>query len=216
MPSAKPSANSDFYCLVVEDDPLVADDLSLCIQDLGYQVIGPANDFATARQLLEERLPDLVFLDIDLGGEETGIDVATLINREYKIPFIFLTAFSDQQTLEEVKDQFPAGFVLKPFDENRLRAAIQIAFHNYYSIIRFHLTGLDRLNKALVEPLTRRETELLQLLCSGKSNQELANALFVSINTVKTHLKNLYLKLDVGNRAEAIIRVQHWMKDRDD
>jgi len=63
--------------------------------------------------------------------------------------------------------------------------------------------------------LTRRETELLQLLCSGKSNQELANALFVSINTVKTHLKNLYLKLDVGNRAEAIIRVQHWMKDRD-
>jgi len=216
MPSAKPSANSDFYCLVVEDDPLVADDLSLCIQDLGYQVIGPANDFATARQLLEERLPDLVFLDIDLGGEETGIDVATLINREYKIPFIFLTAFSDQQTLEEVKDQFPAGFVLKPFDENRLRAAIQIAFHNYYSIIRFHLTGLDRLNKALVEPLTRRETELLQLLCSGKSNQELANALFVSINTVKTHLKNLYLKLDVGNRAEAIIRVQHWMKDRAD
>ncbi len=216
MPSAKPSANSDFYCLVVEDDPLVADDLSLCIQDLGYQVIGPANDFATARQLLEERLPDLVFLDIDLGGEETGIDVATLINREYKIPFIFLTAFSDQQTLEEVKDQFPAGFVLKPFDENRLRAAIQIAFHNYYSIIRFHLTGLDRLNKALVEPLTRRETELLQLLCSGKSNQELANALFVSINTVKTHLKNLYLKLDVGNRAEAIIRVQHWMKDRED
>jgi len=216
MPSAKPSATSDFYCLVVEDDPLVADDLSLCIQDLGYQVIGRANDFATARQLLEERLPDLVFLDIDLGGEETGIDVATLINREYKIPFIFLTAFSDQQTLEEVKDQFPAGFVLKPFDENRLRAAIQIAFHNYYSIIRFHLTGLDRLNKALVEPLTRRETELLQLLCSGKSNQELANALFVSINTVKTHLKNLYLKLDVGNRAEAIIRVQHWMKDRAD
>lgn len=216
MPSAKPSPTSDFYCLVVEDDPLVADDLSLCIQDLGYQVIGPANDFATARQLLEERLPDLVFLDIDLGGEETGIDVASLINREYKIPFIFLTAFSDQQTLEEVKDQFPAGFVLKPFDENRLRAAIQIAFHNYYSIIRFHLTGLDRLNKALVEPLTRRETELLQLLCSGKSNQELANALFVSINTVKTHLKNLYLKLDVGNRAEAIIRVQHWMKDRED
>lgn len=215
MPLAKATGTSDFYCLVVEDDPLVADDLTLCIQDLGYQVIGPANDFATARQLLEERLPDLVFLDIDLGGEETGIDVATLINREYKIPFIFLTAFSDQQTLQEVKAQFPAGFVLKPFDENRLRAAIQIAFHNYYSIIRFHLTGLDRLNKALVEPLTRRETELLQLLCSGKSNQELANALFVSINTVKTHLKNLYLKLDVGNRAEAIIRVQHWMKDRD-
>ena len=97
MPLAKTTGTSDFYCLVVEDDPLVADDLSLCIQDLGYQVIGPAHDFATARQLLNERLPDLVFLDIDLGGEETGIDVATLINREYKIPFIFLTAFSDQQ-----------------------------------------------------------------------------------------------------------------------
>lgn len=199
--------------MVVEDDPLIADDLSLCIQDLGYSMIGPANDYQAALTLLEGDLPDLVLLDIDLGGGPTGIELARVINREYKIPFIFLTAFSDHLTLEEVKAQYPAGFVLKPFDENRLRAAIQIAFHNYYSVIRLHLAGLEEVNKKLVDPLTRRETELLELLCSGKSNQELANALFVSINTVKTHLKNLYLKLEVSNRAEAIVKLQQWIRN---
>lgn len=213
MPLAKKSVPSSYRCMVVEDDPLIADDLSLCIEDLGYSMIGPANDYQTAIDLLEQDLPDLVLLDIDLGGGPTGIDLAALINREYKIPFIFLTAFSDQMTLQEVKAHYPAGFVLKPFDENRLRAAIQIAFHNYYSIIRLHLTGVEELNQQLLEPLTRREKELLELLCSGKSNQELANALFVSINTVKTHLKNLYLKLEVSNRAEAIVKLQQWMRN---
>lgn len=196
--------------MVVEDDPLIADDLSLCIADLGYTMIGPANDYEAALSLLEQDLPDLALLDIDLGGGPTGIDLATLINREYKIPFIFLTSFSDQMTLQEVTAQYPAGFVLKPFDENRLRAAIQIAMHNYYAVIRFHLEGLQQINEGLIDPLTRRETELLELLCSGKSNQQLADALFVSINTVKTHLKNLYLKLDVSNRAEAIVKIQQW------
>ncbi|NRB51156.1 MAG: response regulator transcription factor [Saprospiraceae bacterium] len=210
MPSASPKVLAAYRCLVVEDDPLIADDLSLCIEDLGYTMIGPANDYQTAISLLEQDLPDLVLLDIDLGGGPTGIDLAGLINREYKLPFIFLTSFSDQMTLQEVKAQYPAGFVLKPFDENRLRAAIHIAMHNYYAVIRFHLAGLQEINNGLVEPLTRRETELLELLCSGKSNQQLADALFVSINTVKTHLKNLYLKLDVSNRAEAIVKLQQW------
>ncbi len=210
MPSANPKNLASYRCLVVEDNPLIADDLSLCIEDLGYTMIGPANEYQVAISLLEQDLPDLVLLDIDLGGGPTGIDLAGLINREYKIPFIFLTSFSDQMTLQEVTAQYPAGFVLKPFDENRLRAAIQIAMHNYYAVIRFHLQGLQEISKGLVDPLTRRETELLELLCSGKSNQQLADSLFVSINTVKTHLKNLYLKLDVSNRAEAIVKLQQW------
>lgn len=213
MPLAKGLDTTTYRCMVVEDDPLIAEDLSLCMADLGYAMIGPAHDYASAVRLLQQQLPDLVVLDIDLGQGPTGIDLAALINKEYKIPFIFLTSFADQMTLQEVKSHYPAGFVMKPFDENRLRAAIQIAFHNYYAVIRIHLTALEEVNRHLIEPLTRRETELLQLLCSGKSNQQLANALFVSINTVKTHLKNLYLKLEVSNRAEAIVKLQKWMKN---
>lgn len=64
----------------------------------------------------------------------------------------------------------------------------------------------------LPEALTQRELELLRLLCSGKTNQELADELFISINTIKTHLKNLFLKMNVESRAEAIIKVQQFLQ----
>ena len=198
--------------LIVEDDPLICKDIGFCLSDLGYLTLGPAHSVEGALLLLEEEAPDFILLDIDLGKEKNGIDLARIINRDYRLPFIFLTAFSDDMTLKEVQDTLPAGFVLKPFDPNRLKAAIKLAVHNYYAVIRIHLDNIRELNRSLVEPLTRREMELLQLLCSGKSNQELARTTFVSVNTIKTHLKNLYLKLRVNNRAEAITKASTWLK----
>lgn len=201
-----------FSILVVEDDPIIAEDIVLTLQDLGYRVTAKASNAEQALALLEERLPDLVILDIDLGGGRNGIYLGGVINREYRIPFIYLTALSDITTLHEVKKTLPAGFVLKPFDENRLRAAIEIARHTYYSAIRSHLGHLEDINRKLPEALTQRELELLRLLCSGKTNQELADELFISINTIKTHLKNLFLKMNVESRAGAIIKVQQFLQ----
>lgn len=198
---------SHLRILVVEDDPVIAEDLVLTLQSLGYATAGKVKSAAEALHFLENYLPDLVLLDIHLGDGRDGIFVANHINREYRIPFLFLTSFSDPSTLQEVKQTLPAGFVLKPFDENRLRVAIELAFHQYYAVIRTQWAHLEDISRKLPEPLTPRELELLQLLCEGKSNQELADALFVSINTVKTHLKNLYLKLGVESRAEAMARV---------
>ena len=201
-----------FRILVVEDDPVIAEDIAMTLEDLGYLVAGKAHNAEKALQLLEAALPDLVLLDIDLGGGQNGIHLAGIINREYRVPFIYLTSFSDILTLQKVKVTLPAGFVLKPFDENRLRAAIEIARHNYYAVIRSHLGHLEDINRTLPEALTPRELDLLHLLCKGKANQELASELYVSINTVKTHLKNLYLKLGVESRAEAMVVVQDFLQ----
>ncbi|MBK6623226.1 MAG: DNA-binding response regulator [Saprospirales bacterium] len=201
-----------FRILIVEDDPIIAEDIAMTLEDLGFYVVGKAHHAARALELLDELLPDLVLLDIDLGGGQNGIQLGGTINREYRIPFIYLTALSDILTLQRVKATLPAGFVLKPFDENRLRAAIEIARHSYYAVIRSHFGHLEDINRSLPEALTSRELDLLQLLCRGKANQELADELFVSINTVKTHLKNLFLKLGVESRAEAIIKVQHFLQ----
>ena len=198
--------------LVVEDDPVIAEDIAECLKQSNYQVKGIAYHSKEAIRLLDELEVDLVILDINLGEEDSGVDLASIINKEYLIPFIFLTAYSDDLLLEEIRKTLPAGFVLKPFDKHRLRAAIQIARHTYYQVIHAYWHQLVDINKKLITKLTRRELELLQLLCQGLTNQEIGNILFVSINTVKTHLKHLYSKLDVRNRAEAVAKIQGWIK----
>ena len=196
----------DLHILVVEDDPVVRADLMAALDELGYIVAGGAGNLPQARAALDTLNPDLVLLDIHLGAGKEGIELAHHINQNALIPFIFLTAFSDDATLAELRETLPAGFVLKPFDEARLKAAIEIARHTYYAVLQPHLRS--GLALQLPEPLTPREAELLQLLCKGLTNRELAEATFVSLNTIKTHLKNLYLKLQVRNRAEAILKVQ--------
>ncbi len=200
--------DTQFHILVVEDDPLVRADIVDCLVQLGYPYVSEAKDARQAQEILETDLPDLAFLDIHLGKGADGVDLARLINQDYRIPFIFLTAYSDDRTLSSVKESLPAGFVLKPFHEQRLKAAIEIARHTYYAVIKPHWSRIEDLNVHLIEPLTRRELELLELICLGLSNRDLATRLFLSINTIKTHLKNLYLKLEVRNRAEAIVRVR--------
>jgi DNA-binding NarL/FixJ family response regulator len=196
------------HILVVEDDALVRMDILSCLRKLGYPLLSAAANAAAARQVLEEELPDLVLLDIDLGKGGSGIELGRLINEQYRLPFIYLTGHAEDQVLAEVKETLPAGFVLKPFDEVRLKVALELARHTYYAVLAAHWKEKPDINDQLVEPLTRRENELLTLICQGLSNRELADALSVSVNTIKTHLRNLYLKLEVRNRAEAIIKVR--------
>ncbi|MEZ4825333.1 MAG: LuxR C-terminal-related transcriptional regulator [Bacteroidia bacterium] len=84
-----------------------------------------------------------------------------------------------------MKETLPAGFVLKPFHEQRLKAAVEIAHHTYYAVIRPHWQKIEDINEHVAEPLTSRELELLALLCEGQSNRELATRLHVSVNTIK-------------------------------
>ena len=90
--------------LVVEDEPIIAEDLSLMLKKEGYQIIGIANDGSSALDLLHSQNPDIALLDISLDSSLSGFDIAKVINEKYKIPFIFITSFSDKYTLEKAKD----------------------------------------------------------------------------------------------------------------
>ncbi len=114
--------------LIVEDEPLIADDLSFILQDEGYEVIGNAIDFDEAKEFLQQK-PDLVLLDISLDGDEDGIDVAQYINEHYQIPFIFVTSHSDRLTINRVKKTNPCAFIIKPFKAGEVRSAISIALY---------------------------------------------------------------------------------------
>ena len=122
---------SKLRILVVEDEPLIAEHLACNLQDLGYTIAGTAHDYDEAVEHLDKKEVDFLVLDIKLEGERTGIDLAKLVNEKYNLPFIFLTSYSDKDTLQNAKEVEPLGYLVKPIDEKDLLTTIEVALFNY-------------------------------------------------------------------------------------
>lgn len=190
--------------LIVEDEPLIAEDLSMILGKAGFKVIGIANDGNRALDLLHSQSPDLVLLDIALNSSMSGIDVAEVINEKYDLPFIFITSFSDKHTLERAKDVYPHGYIVKPFKKKDILANIEIALHRSKKKPLSIYRSLEELNEIANPNISAKEYEILLDLTKGKSNQELCDLHFISMNTVKTHLKRIYSKLNISARVQAV------------
>jgi DNA-binding LytR/AlgR family response regulator len=119
--------------LIVEDEALIAEDLRGHLEELGYSVVGQCDNALDAMAEIASTKPDLLLLDINLGDGADGVQLAEKINAKHKLPFIFVTSHSDKATVERVKAVRPAGFIIKPFDENDLRSQIEIALARYAS-----------------------------------------------------------------------------------
>jgi DNA-binding LytR/AlgR family response regulator len=116
---------------IVEDELVIARTILSTLDELSYAHCGPAINYTEAMEMLENEKPDLLLLDIQLSGKKDGIDVAQKMNELYKIPFIFLTANSDAETIERAKKVRPHAYIVKPFTKEELFAAIEIAFSNF-------------------------------------------------------------------------------------
>lgn len=194
--------------LIVEDEPLVAEDIAGHLETVDFHVCGIAHDGQQALQMLQEHKPDACLLDITLGSEPDGIAVAHEINKLHRIPFVFLTSHADRGTIERVKETRPAGYLLKPFDENDLLTSLEIAMFNHLNRVQgSSILTIERVNSRVPNPLSEREFEILNLVRQGKTNKEIGDHLFVSVNTIKTHLLRLYDKLDVKNRTEVMFKI---------
>ncbi len=202
---------SQIRVLIVEDDPLIATDIAQCLEDLDYAVCGKAFTIARAHHLLETSYPDIALLDINLEGKQEGIDLAKIVREKYKIPFVFLTSYADKNTIREAKLVQPAGYIVKPFDEQDLYAALEIALFNHSQKQKglFAELKIETINKKLgaTMALKPREFELLSFIIEGYTNPQIAEKMFLSVNTIKTHMKNLFFKLDVSSRTAAMNRV---------
>jgi len=116
---------------IVEDELVIARTIVSTLDELGYGHCGPAISYSEAMEMLDNNKPDLLLLDIQLSGKKDGIDVAQRINELYQIPFIFLTANSDAETIDRAKRVKPHAYIVKPFTKEELFAAIEIAFSNF-------------------------------------------------------------------------------------
>jgi DNA-binding NarL/FixJ family response regulator len=192
--------------LMVEDDPVVAEDICCHLRELGHQVLGPMYTFNEAMDQCGTAHFDLAILDIHLERHGQGITLALHIKSCIAVPVIFLTASSDERTLEEAKAAHPEHYLLKPFNSEQLKAALAIVMHNFRhpDSQQQQRSKLARFNKSLPEPLSKREEELLHLLLDGLSNEEMADALFLSLHTVKTHMKHIFHKTGAESRTQLI------------
>jgi two-component system response regulator LytT len=121
--------------LIVEDEVLIAGQLKKYLEVAGHSCCGHATSYEEADILLRSEKPDLVLLDIQLYGERNGIDLAQLINKEFRIPFIYLTSHFERSTLEDAKSTYPAGYLTKPYQPETLITTLEIGLFNHSSSI---------------------------------------------------------------------------------
>jgi len=189
--------------LIVEDDPIIAQLIEHHLQEFGHQVLDIAHDSERALDLIHNLKPELVILDINIDGTKDGIDIATIMEDKYNVPYIFLTALSDQETLDRAANVTPLGYVVKPFKASNLKAAISIGISNYKKQKSKKELNQDIVNQIALSPLSFKEYKVLIDLSKGLTNVQIAQQLDVSSNTIKWHTQNIYSKLGVANRTAA-------------
>lgn len=188
--------------LIVEDEPIIASDIEMTLKEDDYSIAGIAHSSTKAIDMLHRTSPDIVLLDIAIQGDKDGIDIAHLINDKYKLPFIYITSFADKETLTRAKSTLPYGYIVKPFKDRDIISTIEMAVYRFAVDHNHHLPPIESLPG--LAPLTPGEFQVLQCVWEGSTNKMAADKLSVSINTVKTHLKSIFAKLEVRSRNEAI------------
>lgn len=119
----------DKSVLIVEDEPLIAQDLSYILGDIGLSKVAIAMSFEDAVEMLSSTRYDLVLLDINLSSEHDGIELAEYINEKIHCPFIFITSYYNETTVARAKVTQPLAYLLKPFNQHDIRINVEMALH---------------------------------------------------------------------------------------
>jgi len=202
--------------LIVENESIVARDLSMTLSRLGHNIVGIANSGERAISLAKEFNPQMILMDINLGVGISGIEAGNKINKKVKTAIVYLTAFADEKTLEKAKETDRYGYLLKPYSATSLKTTIELAYAKYkQETEKEELAKITKDESAILlsflfentitnQPITLSELKVLDLLVEGKSNLEIKNELFISLNTVKFHIKNIYKKFKVNTRFQLL------------
>ncbi|MDD1702361.1 MAG: response regulator [Methanoregula sp.] len=133
----------DKRILIVEDETIVAMTLEDALHDMGYSIAGVVSSSEDALATVGRTKPDLILMDIRIKGEKDGIATAEEINRLYNIPIVYLTAHSDDKTLERAVKTQPYGYLIKPFQVRELHSTIEIALYKHRLMNRPKEDGED-------------------------------------------------------------------------
>lgn len=124
--------------LIVEDEVIIAQSLARMLKRLGYDVVEMVTSGEDAIQAAHRHRPDIILMDIVIQGQINGIQAAAAIGDTYDIPVIYVTAYTDEQTLQKIRHVGGYGFLVKPFKREQLHAAIQLALGQYQRLLKAH------------------------------------------------------------------------------
>lgn len=193
--------------VALDPHPLCHAALSTLLGRIEIDLVGAATSTSTAMTLLQEHQPDLLVMDVDL---PEGRDAALRFLSEGpveapELTVIVLSGTDDRCVIDAAFDHGAAAYVLKSSDPDSIATAIRQVFEPSLYLARPKERALAPTPESqdVLRKLTRRELEILQLVSGGRSNRQVAQILWVTDQTVKFHLANVYRKLGVRSRFEA-------------
>ncbi|MBZ0328237.1 MAG: response regulator transcription factor [Altibacter sp.] len=191
---------------IVEDDALILKSLQQVLNNAeGYSVTGTFFSAEAALENLKEHHPDVLLLDIDLPGI-SGIEAIPKLKKlQPELNIVMLTVHEESDLVFSALRQGAVGYLVKGSNSKYLLQGISEVFEGGApmspSIARQVIASFKPTKGSV---LSERELEVLQKLSNGTNNKQIAQDLFVSTNTIKAHIKNIYKKLHVNSRAEAV------------
>src|SRR5215210_6228265 len=192
-------------CLVADDHPAVVEAVADVLAESGIEIAGRARDGREAVQRIEALKPQVALLDLRMPGL-SGIEVARQLSRSTpETAVILYTAFGDRALLIEAMDAGARGFVLKEAPLAEVVRAVELvaAGRTYVDPVLAGVLSSSAATEKMTK-LTQRERDVLRLLADGNSNEEIGKALFISPETVRTHVRKAMTKLDADTRTQAV------------
>ena len=197
---------------LADDEPLVRTGLRALLEQQGITVAGEAADGSEVLPAVRRARPDVVLMDVRMPGTD-GIEATRQLLAELAEPpkVLVVTTFDNDDYVHEALLAGASGFLLKRARKEEIAHAVRTVATGesllFPEAIRRLVNGRlpgGKYTRA-AKTLTRREAEVLRLVATGLSNQDIAAALVISLETVKTHVGNIFGKVGAGNRAQAVV-----------
>ena len=196
----------DIRVAIIEDDETIREGYAFLIGNTpGYKIAGTYNSYEKAIKKIAHDNPDVILLDVELPGI-SGIDALPKLKKLLPDTHILiLTVYEQELLIFRSLGNGASGYLTKNTQPEKIVAAIKEVMEGggpmSAQIARMVISSFKRNDNT---PLTRRETEILEQIATGKSRKRIADELFIDLETVKSHIKNIYYKLDVHSKADAI------------
>jgi len=203
--------------VLVDDHPVYREGLSMLLESIDeVEVVGVADDGATALDVVGEADPDVVVMDVQMPGLDGIAATRELTARHPHLAIVVLTMSDDDETVFSAMRAGARGYLVKGSSQHEIVRAIrsvdsgELVFGAAVAQrVAAYFSGRAPSADAPAFPqLTEREREVLDLLAAGRSNPQIASALFLSPKTVRNNVSNIFAKLQVADRAEAIVRAR--------
>jgi DNA-binding NarL/FixJ family response regulator len=192
-------------CVIADDHPAMLEAMSTCLAEAGVDVVGRAVDGESALELLAQHRPALALVDVRM-PRSSGVEVARAAPvASPRTRIVLYSAFAERATLAEAFDLGVRGFVLKEAPLPELTRAVSTVLEGRIYVDPALASVLVRSSTAeRTAVLSDRERAILRLVADGLSNGQIGGKLFISPETVRTHLRNAMTKLDADNRTHAV------------